>query len=88
MCKICEKYQNKEPPARGYFVVCPCGNMDQSTHVFQQHEKPAKCQRLEKKLYKSENELKEALQKAELSLTEKQKLTHCILLNVFRPFIA
>ena len=52
-------------------------------HAFKQHEKSGRHQRLEKKLYKSENELKEALQRAELSLVEKVKvntlyITKCV----------
>ena len=52
------------------------------TNTFKQHEKSGRHQRLEKKLYKSENELKEALQKAELSLAEKANgntyITRCV----------
>ena len=48
-------------------------------HVSKQHEKSGRHQRLRKKLYKSENELKETLQRAELSLVEKVKVnTSCI----------
>ena len=58
LCKICEKYQLNEVHARGTFAVCPCVNMEHPTHAFKQYEKLAKYQRLERKLYKSENELK------------------------------
>ena len=52
-------------------------------HMSKQHEKSGRHQRLRKKLYKSENELKETLQRAELSLVEKVKvniscITKCI----------
>ena len=83
MCKICEKYPYNAGPARGAFSVRPCVNTEHPTHAFKQHEKSGIHQRLEKKLYKSENELKEALQRAELSLVEKAKvntlyITKCI----------
>ena len=83
MCKICEKYPYNAGPARSPFSVRPCVNTEQPTHSFKQHEKSGRHQRLEKKLYKSENELKEALQRAELSLVEKAKVntlyvTECI----------
>ena len=50
--------------------------------MLKQHEKSGRHQRLEKKLYKSENELKETLKRTELSLVEKAKMntyiTKCI----------
>ena len=47
-----------EVHARGTFAVCSCVNMEHPIHAFKQYEKLAKYQRLERKLYKSENELK------------------------------
>ena len=82
MCKIYEKYPYNAGPARGSFSVRPCVNTEHPTHAFKQHEKSGRHQILEKKLYKSENELKEALQRAELYLVEKAKvntyITKCI----------
>ena len=64
------------------FSVRDCVNTEHPTHAFNQHEKSGRHQRLEKKLHKSENELAEALQRAELSLVEKAKvntyITKCI----------
>ena len=74
MCKICEKYPYNAGPARSPFSVRPCVNTEQPTHAFKQHEKSGRHQRLEKKLYKSEIELKETLQRAELSRVEKAKV--------------
>ena len=74
MCKISEKYPYNADPAGGAFSVRPCVNTEHPAHAFKQHEKSGRHQRLEKKLYKSENELKEALQRAELSLVEKVKV--------------
>ena len=82
MCKICEKYPYNAGPARGPFSVRDCVNTEHPTHAFKQHEKSGRHQRLEKTLHKSENELAEALQRAELSLVEKAKvntyITKCI----------
>ena len=82
MWKICEKYPYNAGPARGAISVRPCVNTENPTHVLKQHEKSGRHQRLEKKLYKSENELKETLQRTELSLVEKAKMntyiTKCI----------
>ena len=67
---------------RRYFFDSPLRQYGMSKHAFQQHEKSVRRQRLHKKLYKSENELNKALQRAELSLVEKAKvnihITKCV----------
>ena len=83
MCKICEKYPYNAGPARSPFSVRPCVNTEHPTHAFKQHEKSGRHQRLEKKLYKSENELSEALERVELRAVDKAKvntlyITKCI----------
>ena len=58
MCKTSKKYSSNAGLARGAFSVCPCVNTKHPTHVMNQNEKSARHQRLEKKLYKLENEKK------------------------------
>ena len=56
--RLVKNISYNEVHARGTFAVCSCVNMEHPIHAFKQYEKLAKYQRLERKLYKSENELK------------------------------